>query len=462
MARIPGKDRIDAALARLGEIFPAERLLVDAAACAAYGTDNSRLLFPPFAVVVPENERQVAQAVRIGFETEVPVIPRGRGTATTGASLAERGGFAVAFDRLDSIVKINAAGRTAVVQPGVLNGRLQEEAGKCGLFWPPDPSSAAYCSVGGNLATAAAGPRGIKYGGVRENVVGLRVVTGIGETIECGCRAVKCVSGYDLMRLVIGSEGTLAVIVEAVVKLSPLPAATSAVVASFADDASALAAVSDLLRGGSTPAALEFVDGQGAGLIAPDAGADALLLIQYDERDDSSAGREAEQAIAALRRLPGCKTAEKREPAEMWGQRKVLSQRLREIAPAKINEDVAVPVDCMAELVEQARSAAREAGAGCLIFGHAGAGNLHINLLLEQDDEKSRAAAEGALARIFACAVECGGTISGEHGIGIAKRRFMALEHDRQAVKLMRAVKEVFDPGGILNPGKVLPEPDTD
>ena len=416
-------------------------------------------------MVQPENERQVAQAVRIGFETEVPVIARGRGTATTGASLAEFGGFALALDLLDAIVEINAAGRTATVQPGVLNGRLQEEAGKHGLFWPPDPSSAAYCSVGGNLATAAAGVRGIKYGGVRENVTGLRVVTGIGETVECGCRAVKCASGYDLMRLVIGSEGTLAVVVEATLRLYPLPAATSAVAARFADDASALAAVSDLLRTRSTPAALEFIDGQCARLVAsnPDAdAADSLLLIQYDERDEAGAGREAEQAIAALRGLSGCRSAARQDPAEMWNQRKVLSQRLREVAPVKINEDVAVPVDRMAELVKRTRAAAHDAGVDCLIFGHAGVGNLHINLLLERDDEKSRAAAEGALARIFTCAVECGGTISGEHGIGTAKRRFMALEHDEPAVKLMRAVKEVFDPGGILNPGKVLPEPGAD
>ena len=463
--KAPGKDRIDAALARLEEVFPAERLLVDAAACDAYGTDSSRLLHPPFAVALPEDERQVAQAVRIAFETGVPAVARGRGTATTGASLAESGGFAIAFDLLDSIVRINAANRTATVQPGVLNGRLQEELARHGLFWPPDPGSAAYCSVGGNLATAAAGPRGIRYGGVRENVVGMRVVTGTGEIVGCGCSAAKCVSGYDLMRLVIGSEGTLALIVEAVVKLQPLPVSVSAVRADFADDDAALAAVSDLLRGRSTPAALEFVDGQCARLIAdgPEAGPGAaMLLLQYEGCDERAGSRQAEQAVLLLRGLFGCRSAELRDPDDMWRQRRVLSQRLREVAPVKINEDVAVPVDCLAGLVSRARQAAREAGARCLIFGHAGVGNLHVNLLLERDDEESRAAAERALASIFSHAVECGGTISGEHGIGIAKRRFMKIEHGEQALRLMGAVKEVFDPGGILNPGKVIPASDTD
>ena len=385
MIATPDRNKIDTALTRLGEVFPADRMLVDQAACEAYGTDNSRLFLPPFAVVLPDNERQVAQAVRIGFATGVPVIPRGRGTATTGASLAESGGFAIAFDLLDSIVRISPATRSATVQPGVLNGRLAEAAAEHRLFWPPDPSSAAYCSIGGNLATAAAGPRGIKYGGVRENVLGLRVVTGYGETIACGSQALKCVSGYDLMRLVIGSEGTLAVIVEATLKLAPLPAASSALIACFADDQAALAAVAELLRSRSTPAALEFVDAPSARLMASASPADpdgALLLIQYDESQPDSADRQADQAIETLERLSGCKLAARQEPAGMWRQRKVLSQRLREVAALKINEDVAVPVEHLGTLVKRARAAARQAGADCLIFGHAGAGNLHINLLV--------------------------------------------------------------------------------
>ncbi len=459
----PSEAQLEQALVRLREALPQDQLLVGEAVGLAYGTDNSRMLHPPFAVALPANEQQVADVVRIACETGVPVMPRGRGTSSTGSSLAECGGFALATDRLNAIVAVNPANRTATVQPGVLNRDLQEQAGTAGLFWPPDPGSAAYCSVGGNLATAAAGPRGIKYGGVRENVLGLRAVTAAGEIVSCGSQAAKCAAGYDLTRLIVGSEGTLAVITEATLRLVPLPAASCGTLACFASDEQALDAVGALLQLPATPAALEFIDRACASLLH-DAGlppqAQGVLLVQHDAGSSASAKGSAAAAVQLLRAQDGCLQAEERAPAELLEAREVLSQRLRELAPVKINEDVAVPVDRLADLLREARTVAADAGARCAVFGHAGAGNLHINLLLDEDSEQSRSSAETALERIFGFAVGCGGAISGEHGIGIAKRRFMRLQADAPTLKLMRAIKQAFDPAGVLNPGKILPEGD--
>ena len=458
-AAVTKASRLSSALAAIAQVLAADQILTDQADCLSYGSDNSRLLHPPDAVVLPTTEREVAAVVAIAYQNRIPLNPRGRGTATTGASLAEQGGITLATDWLASRLDIDPVARSATVAPGVLNGELQAAAGLQGLFWPPDPSSSAYCSVGGNLATAAAGPRGLKYGGTRENVLGLRAVTGTGAVISCGSASAKCVAGYDLGRLIIGSEGTLAVITEAVLRLVPKPGARRGLMAGFDSAKAALQAAGAIMACSATPAALEFLDEGCLNLIGSAAGARpdgaALLIIETEGADDRVAAADLASVRAALGRVAGlvdlCAGG-----AEIWSLRKSLSQRLREVANLKINEDVAVPLSQLVGLVELLSRECCQAGIGNLNFGHAGAGNLHVNLLLDADDRQQKEHARKILGKLFKYVVDCSGAVSGEHGIGLVKREFLPLQVDADTAQLMTGIKRVFDPGGILNPGKIM------
>ena len=366
-------------------------------------------------------------------------------------------------ERLDRILAVDPAARTATAEPGVLNGDLAAALAKEGMFWPPDPSSANYCSLGGNLATAAAGPRGLKYGGVRENVLALRAVAGSGELLAAGAPVAKAVAGYDLARLLIGSEGSLAVITAATLKLAPLPGAARRAVAAYASAAEALAAVEAVQRGPLTLAALEFIDGgclelvRGAAPLLP-AAAKSLLLLECDGLDEEAAAAGMRRLRATLEPTAGLLELDDGPAgAGLWSLRKVLSQKLREVASVKINEDVVVPVSRLAELQAFIADRAGKARLRCLVFGHAGAGNLHVNVLFDDEGDRRARAAE-LVGAIMAKAVALDGCVSGEHGIGIAKREFLPLQLDAGARALSRRVKEAFDPNGVLH-GRLTPPP---
>lgn len=447
--------------ARLAALLGPDGTSAEEAVRLAYATDNSRRVHVPDLVAWPQDEAQVAATVRLANETATPLYVRGRGTATTGASLAERGGVVLSTERLDRILAIDPAARTATVEPGVLNGALAAALAAQGMFWPPDPSSANYCSVGGNLATAAAGPRGLKYGGVRENVLALRAIAGSGELLAAGAPVPKAVAGYDLARLLLGSEGSLAVITAATLRLAPLPGAARRAVASYASEAEAAAAVAAVQRSPLTLAALEFLDAGCIDLVraaAPElpAAARALLLLECDGLDEDAAAaglRRLEEVLAPTAGLLELDAGA--GGAGLWRLRKVLSQKLREVASVKINEDVVVPASRLAELLAFIAARAAEARLRCLSFGHAGAGNLHVNVLF--DDEGDRRARAGRLvAAIMEQAVALDGCVSGEHGIGIAKRGFLPLQLDAGARAISRRVKDAFDPNGVLH-GRLTP-----
>jgi D-lactate dehydrogenase len=442
----------------------------DASERLTYGYDNSRTHAMPDAVALPSTREQVLGLVRACRSHRVPVVARGRGTNTTGAAVPSAGGVVVSFERMNRILDIRPGDRCAVVEPGVLNGELQRALREHGLFWPPDPTSADYSSIGGNLACNAGGPRAVKYGATRDNVLALTAVTGTGELIHCGTATTKGSTGYDLQRLLVGSEGTLALIVEATLKLTPLPAARRALRALYVDVESAAAAVARLMAQPTTPSMLEFMDGDALRLARehmqrtsgssdlPDH-TGALLMI---EADGDAATLPA--AIEALRNAAGGDGCLEVEPAadeaareRLWAARKALSPALRGLAPGKINEDVVVPVSRIPELVAGVRALAQEVALPIVCFGHAGNGNLHVNLMYDPADSDQNARAQAAMARVFALALSLGGTLSGEHGIGTAKRNFMPQAIDAPTLAMMRAVKAAFDPDGILNPGKLLP-----
>lgn len=448
----------------LRDLLGAAALLTDPGERLAYGYDNSRMQALPAAVALPTAAEQVREIVRACRRQRCPIVARGRGTNTTGASVPVAGGLVLSFERMDRLLALEPGDRLAVVEPGLLNGALQRAAAAHGLFWPPDPTSAGYSTVGGNLACNAGGPRAVKYGACRDNVLGLTAVTGAGETIRCGGATSKAASGYDFTRFIVGSEGTLALIVAATLALRPLPTARRALRALYADVESAAAAVARLMAQPHTPSMLEFMDGEcirlareGGGADLPEAG--ALLLIEAD-------GDEATlpAAMAALRRAaegPGAVAVEAAADAAgsdaLWAARKALSPALRTIAAGKINEDLVVPVSRIPALVAGVRSLAGEFALNIVNFGHVGNGNLHVNIVYDPDDAAETARAQGVLPRLFDLTLELGGTLSGEHGIGLAKRDFMARAHDPATLALMRAVKAQFDPDGILNPGKLLP-----
>ncbi|MEO8160831.1 MAG: FAD-linked oxidase C-terminal domain-containing protein [Arenimonas sp.] len=446
-------------------LLGAAALLRDPAECLAYGYDNSRMQSMPLAVALPTTREQVQAIVRACRARRMPVTARGRGTNTTGASVPVHGGLVLSFERMNRIVDIRPGDRVAVVEPGLLNGELQLALRAHGLAWPPDPTSAPYSTIGGNLACNAGGPRALKYGASRDNVLALLAVDGRGELLRFGAATSKASMGYDLSRLLVGSEGTLALIVEATLKLVPLAPARASLRALYRDAGSAARAVARIMAQPVTPSMLEFMDAdcvrlaRDVGAVAlPEAG--ALLLLEAD-----GTAAELADALTALRAAAdgeGCLAVEAASDAteseRLWAARKALSPALRTIAPGKINEDVVVPVSRIAELVDAVAAIATRQDLRIVCFGHAGNGNLHVNLLFDPAEPGIDARTASALDELFAATLALGGQLSGEHGIGVAKRAFMARALDPATLEAMRAIKRVFDPDGILNPGKLLPE----
>ncbi|MEW6765069.1 MAG: FAD-linked oxidase C-terminal domain-containing protein [Pseudomonadota bacterium] len=457
----------EAQLEALRKAAGGEHVSTEHATLWAYGMDNSRRHALPDAVVYATDHAQVQAVVQACHAQRIPLIARGRGTGTTGATVPIHGGAVLSFERMNRILEVNPDDRLMVVEPGVTNGEVQAAARAHGFFWPPDPTSSAFCTVGGNLAYNSAGPRAVKYGTVRDNVLGLRAITGDGRELRTGTRTTKGVVGYDLTRLLIGSEGTLAIITEATLKLTPLPEAIRTARALYTDMSSAARAVARLMAQPVTPCALEFIDGAAMDMIRGHTDTDlpraarAMLMIEVD-------GPAAclEPAIASIRQaaevdglLEWREARDKAEVESLWATRKALSPALRKVAPKKINEDVVVPVSRIPELIGGLERLSTAHAIPIINFGHAGNGNIHVNLLLDPDAPGEWDRAHACLDEVFALVLALGGTLSGEHGVGLEKRDFIDRELGATAIDLMRGIKQVFDPAGILNADKALPLP---
>ncbi len=419
--------------------------------------------YPPQAAVQARDASDVQKLLAYARARKIPVVPRGAGSGKSGGALAERGGVVLSLEKLDRIVEVSRADMVCVVEPGVILERLQAAVEAEGLFYPPDPNSQAICSIGGNLAHNAGGPRALKYGVTRDYVLGLKAVLPTGELIRTGHRSWKGVAGYDLTQLLVGSEGTLAVIVEATLKLIPLPRAVATLLAFFPDEDTAAQAVQRIFAAGLLPRACELLDGPTMQAVSPRApfkfpeGIGGALIVEHDGHGESAFEELARSgelcSESGAREVVAAQDDAQRR--RIWETRRMISVALKSIRPHKISEDVAVPRGRLVELIGRVRQIGARHGLPTACYGHAGDGNLHVNLLFGSLEERARGRA--AVEEVLQAAIDLGGTITGEHGVGLAKREFLAREQSREVIELQRRVKRAFDPDDLLNPGKILP-----
>lgn len=431
-----------------------------------YSFDATGKEFLPDAVAFPVTADEIRRTVLLANERRFPVVPRGGGSGFSGGSLPVRGGVVLSTERMDRILSIDAENLVAVVEPGVVTETLKEEVRKRGLFYPPDPASMKFCTIGGNLAECAGGMCAVKYGVTRDYVLGLEAILGTGELIRTGVSTPKGVVGYDLTRLLVGSEGTLGVITKATLKLVPMPEAAASILAFFTTNEQGGRAAAGIVAERIAPCAMELMDRtaldcvrEGAGLAVPE-GAGCALLIDVDGPKETVV-REAERVESALRRFGAVEVSRAADAAgrdRLWTLRRSISPSLRKVAPVKINEDIVVPRSRLPEMYAFLSELATRKNLKIVNFGHAGDGNIHVNIMISGTDADERRRTDEAVAEVFRKTLDLGGTISGEHGVGIAKAPFFEMEVGPLGVSVMRRLKACFDPNGILNPGKIFVE----
>jgi glycolate oxidase len=430
--------------------------------CYAYDATNRH--YRPDAVAFPANTHEISDILKLANQDRFFVVPRGAGTGMSGGALAIQGGLVLVMTRFSRILSIDTDNLVAEVEPGVVTGHFQEVVEEQGLFYPPDPASASFSTLGGNVAECAGGPRAVKYGVTRDYVLGLEVVLPTGEIIKTGVQTAKGVVGYDLTRLMVGSEGTLGIITKILLRLLSRPEAVRTLSAVFARIHDAARTVSEVVCSGILPRTVEYMDQAAIRCVEDhlkirlpvDAG--AMLLIDID---GSSSGVEA-----ALQRLvPICEhggareihvASSEEEAKELWQARHAISPALFQLGPDKMNQDIVVPRSRIPDMVEWIDELRRRTGLTIVTFGHAGDGNIHFNIMLDKRDQETLAKAESAIEELLRQTVALGGTISGEHGVGITKAPYIGMEIGKDELAVMKRIKTLFDPNGILNPGKIF------
>ncbi|MBE3551460.1 MAG: FAD-binding protein [Kyrpidia tusciae] len=446
------------------------RVLTSEADRLSYAYDASFGVYVPDCVVQPKSTEEVQAVVRAAARERIPLYPRGSGSCLSGGPLPVYGGIVVDLSKMDGKLEIYPDDLVAVVSPGVRTLDLQKAAERHGLFYPPDPSSSRISTIGGNIAENSGGPRGLKYGVTRDYVLGLEVVTADGRVFRTGGHTIKNVTGYDLTRLIVGSEGTLGIVTEAVLRLLPKPQARRTALAVFDDLVVAGTAISKILTSGILPGALEIIDQ--ACLRAVEAfrpsglpvDAEAVLLVEVDGHP-AAVDDEIRQAAQICRQL-GARSvevaADEAARDRLWFARRQISPAIARIKPTKISEDATVPRSRIPEMFAKLREIRKKYGVELVVFGHAGDGNLHPNILCDLRDREEMKRVEEAVAEIFRAALEMGGTLSGEHGIGTMKAPFLTWQLGEVGVEMTKRIKQAWDPDNIMNPGKIFPEPGRD
>jgi glycolate oxidase len=452
----------------LESIVGAEWVLGGAAEIEPYAHDETEdLAFPPDVVVKPATTAEVAAVVRLANDERIPVTPRGGGTGLSGGALAVRGGIVLSLERFDRILEIDRENFFAVCQPGVVTETLQDSVEAVGLFYPPDPASRGSCTIGGNLAECAGGPRALKYGVTKDYVYGIEAVMPTGDVARFGGKLLKNVTGYNMTQLLVGSEGTLAIVTEVTLKLLPLPRLRKTLLAPFGSVADAARTVARIFQAGVVPcacefmerAALEAVEAQ-TGARVPHADAAAHLLLEVDGNDVEVIDRDADRIAAVCAENGALDVLLAETPArqkELWATRRAMGDAVKKRSTYK-EEDTVVPRYRLPELLEGVHAIVDRFGITAVCYGHAGDGNIHVNLLKEGlDDAAWERVLPDAIREIFRHTVALGGSLSGEHGIGFVQREYLPIAVRPVEIDAMRRVKAALDPRGVLNPGKIFP-----
>lgn len=452
-------------LLRLGEIVGNDNVLVDPERVEPYAQDAIKEKFPPEAVVFPRTANEIADILRLANERHFPVTARGGGVGYTGGAVPIEGGIVIGTDRMNRIREINVKDLYAVTEPGVTTFALQEAVEALGLFYPPDPSSYKSSFIGGNIAENAGGMRSAKYGVTKNYVMGLEVVTPTGEIINTGGRTSKNVVGFDLTGLICGSEGMLGIITEATIRLISLPEATRTVRASFRTMTEACECIVRFTEAGVTPVAIEVLDRNSINAIesefafglADDSA--ALLVVSVDGavEEVERASLVVEKVLLACGGYDVLRAVTREEEDRLWDVRRAISPAIMKYGSLKLNEDVVVPRSRVPELIERVEEIGRRHNTFVVNFGHAGDGNIHVNLMCDREDKEAVGRARAAVRDLFEVAIELGGTISGEHGIGYVKAPYIDMAVTDATLETMKRIKRALDPNGILNPGKMFP-----
>jgi glycolate oxidase len=450
---------------QLAEIVGPENLSVASVDRLTHSFDATQQRFLPDVVLHPGCTEEISRILRLANREKIPVIPRGAGSGFTGGSLAIHGGIILVLTRMNRILEIDTDNLIAVVEPGVVTGDLQRAVERLGLFYPPDPASKDFSTLGGNIAECAGGPRCIKYGVTRDYVLGLTVVTPTGSVIHTGGRTIKNVVGYDLTRLFVGAEGTLGVVTRITLRLLPKPEARKTMLVTFDSIDGAARAVSAIIRGKIIPTTLEFMDASAIACVRKAASLNlveacqAVLIIEVDG-DADHLNAQAERVLDIIAPLGVLETriaATAEQSEALWQVRRAISPSLRQLNPHKFNEDIVVPRSQVPEMIRALEEISKRYAVPIINFGHAGDGNIHVNVMVDLNLPDMETTVKGVLHEIFRTTVAMNGSISGEHGIGTAKAPFITLELTPETLEVMAAIKLALDPNNIMNPGKIFP-----
>ena len=450
----------------LVEIVGEDNLTTDQIDKITHSYDATQKKYLPDVVVYASNTVEISRIVKIANKWNMPLLPRGAGSGLSGGSVPVQGGIVLVLTRMDKILEIDSENLIARVEPGVITAELQRQVEKVGLFYPPDPASKEFSTLGGNVAECAGGPRCVKYGVTKEYILGLEVVTPTGEIIRTGGVTLKNVVGYDLTKLFVGSEGTLGIITEITLKLLPKPAAKKTMLIQFSSIEGAAQSVSAIISEKIIPTTLEFMDKatinciRGKSDIPIPENSQAILIVEVDG-DIEFLERQAEKILAVIEPfgIIDTRIAETHEESEkIWGVRRIVSPSLGKISPDKFNEDIVVPRSKVPDMIRMLEKISEKYDIPIVNFGHAGDGNIHVNIMVDMQQDGMEQTVDKVMEEVFEAAIGLRGSISGEHGIGLSKAKYLKMELDEATLACMKKIKNALDPGNILNPGKIFIE----
>ncbi len=453
-------------ITELAEIVGVDNVSTATADKITHAYDATQKCHQPDVVVYAATTDEVARVVRLANRYKIPLLPRGAGSGFSGGTLPVQGGIVLVLTRMTRIIDIDLDNLTAEVEPGVITAELQRQVERVGLFYPPDPASKEFSTLGGNVAECAGGPRCVKYGVTKDYILGLEVVTPTGDIIHTGGKTLKNVVGYDLTKLFVGSEGTLGIITKIILKLLPKPAAKKTMLVQFESIEGAAKSVAAIIGAKIIPTTLEFMDGATIDCIRPTCPIPlletcrAILIIEVDGDAtllDPQIAR-IEEIIKPFRVLAIRVAEDNAESEEIWQVRRNVSPSLRRINPDKFNEDIVVPRSKIPDMIRSLEQISTDYHVPIINFGHAGDGNIHVNIMVDLREEGMAEKIEIVLDKVFQAAIDLRGSISGEHGIGTAKAKYLGMELDSATIAYMQRIKDAFDPQHILNPGKIFPD----